>query len=574
MKTSNSPTTVTFTLIVVGMMVAPMLPGAQSAKADLIWTPKADMPTARMAFCTNVVDGKIYAISALQGGTNRLTKVEAYDPATDTWTEKADMPTTRAFLATSVVNGKIYAIGGSTSWGGTELATVEVYDPMSDTWTRKADMPTARDTETSVVNGIIYAIGGYRNGAAISTVEAYDPVTDTWTKKADMPTARTLHATQSVDGKIYVMGGQTMSTFDAFAIVEVYDPETDTWTRKGDMPVPRIFPTSTSVLDNKIYCFGGRATRGGAPLSQVFEYDTVTDTWTEIGRLPVNNGGMGVSTVGRRIYIMGGSSATYPFSSVLSTVWEFIPAPEFDFNEDGVVDAKDASMLVNHWHTDESRFDLAPSPAGDGIVDVQDLVLLSEHLFEDYSGVAHWMLDETEGLTAYDSFGDNDAYVAGDPVWLPDGGQVGGAIQLDGVDDYIGTPFVLNPGAGSFSVFAWVQGGGPGQVVVSQFGGKDWLLIDAAVALMTDLRGNSRVARSLASQAVITDGDWHHVGLTWDGTTRRLYVNDVMVAEDEPLLMPDVTEGLNLGCGANLDSGSFFSGLIDDVRVYNRAVRP
>jgi hypothetical protein len=38
--------------------------------------------------------------------------------------------------------------------------------------------------------------------------------------------------------------------------------------------------------------------------------------------------------------------------------------------------------------------------------------------------------------------------------------------------------------------------------------------------------------------------------------------------------MPDVTEGLNLGCGANLDSGSFFSGLIDDVRLYNRAVRP
>jgi hypothetical protein len=82
------------------------------------------------------------------------------------------------------------------------------------------------------------------------------------------------------------------------------------------------------------------------------------------------------------------------------------------------------------------------------------------------------------------------------------------------------------------------------------------------------------LAQSLASQAVITDGDWRHVGLTWDDTARRLYVDDVMIAEDEPLLMPDVSEGLNLGCGANLEPSSFVSGLIDDVRIYNRALRP
>ena len=201
MKTHKRIKTARITFIIIGSVITIALTNATNARAGT-WTQKADMPTARMGFSTSVVDGKIYAISALQGGVNKLTKVEAYDPATDTWTEKAKMPTTRDFLATSVVDGKIYAIGGKTAWqGGTYLATVEEYDPATDTWTRKADMPTARMTETSVVNGIIYAIGGYtHNVVVIGTVEAYDPVTDTWARKADMPTARYGLASAAVNG--------------------------------------------------------------------------------------------------------------------------------------------------------------------------------------------------------------------------------------------------------------------------------------------------------------------------------------------------------------------------------------
>jgi len=111
-------------------------------------------------------------------------------------------------------------------------------------------------------------------------------------------------------------------------------------------------------------------------------------------------------------------------------------------------------------------------------------------------------------------------------------------------------------------------------VIVSRFSGKDWLRVDADGALITNLRQTSRGPDTLYSQVVITNGNWHHVGLTWDGATRSLHVDDVMVAEDEPGNLPDGSEGLNLGCGANLEPGSFFSGLIDDVRIYNRAVKP
>jgi hypothetical protein len=51
-------------------------------------------------------------------------------------------------------------------------------------------------------------------------------------------------------------------------------------------------------------------------------------------------------------------------------------------------------------------------------------------------------------------------------------------------------------------------------------------------------------------------------------------VDEVSVAEDEPALPADISEGVHIGAGADLESGTFFSGLIDEVRIYNRAVRP
>ena len=553
----------------VGLVTAIVMSSAGPSRAGT-WTRKADMPTARFAH-TSVVDGKIYAIGALQG-SGRTTKVEAYDPATDTWAAKADMPTTRTFIATSVVDGKIYVIGGSSSWGGASLTTVEAYDPVTDTWTKKADMPAVRGAcGTGVVNGKIYAIGGYRGPNVVSAVEEYDPVTDTWTKKADMPTARGLLSIIVVNGKIYAIGGQTHSTFAAFSTVEVYDPVTDTWTRKADMPVRRVFPTC--LLGDKIYGFGGRSARGGATLSTVFEFNTTTDTWADIGDLPVKITGAGVSTVGRRIYVIGGSSAPWPYSSVLSTVWEFIPSPEFDFNEDGIVDAEDMTIMVDHWHTDAPRYDLAPAPAGDGIVDVQDLIALSEHLFEDERIIAHWKLDETDGDVAYDSGATHDAAVIGNALWQPENGQVRGALQFDGIDNYIFTPLALNPAEGGFSAFAWIKGGAPGQVILSQLGSADWLAIGAQGTLKSTLKGFRRV-EELTSMTVITDDDWHRVGFTWDGASRVLYVDDSEVARVTHMGLQSSQGELTIGAGKNLAPGTFWSGMIDDVLIYNRAVAP
>ncbi|MBW7990556.1 MAG: hypothetical protein FVQ84_11145 [Planctomycetes bacterium] len=568
------------TFVVVGLVTAIVLSSAASARATT-WTQKADMPTARWGLSTSLVDGKIYAI----GGIGSFKKVEEYDPATDTWTEKADMPTRRIFIATSVVDGKIYAIGGETSWGGgTKLATVEEYDPATDTWTQKADMPTPRNLlATSVVNGRIYAIGGGSTPLSLKKVEEYDPATDTWTEKADMPTGRKFVSSSVVNGKIYVFGGQKPNTSSAFSTVEEYDPVTDTWTKKADMPAPRT-ALSTTVVDEKIYAFGGSASKNNVPLFTLSQYDPATDTWTAKDDMPVTMLGMSTSAVGGRIYVIGGSSTPHPYNPPLSTVWEYdtglgVPSP--DFNGDGVVDGADFSIMVDHWHMDEPLCDIAPLPFGDSFVDVQDLVLLAEYLFEeidDSTLIAHWALDETEGNIALDSAGGNghsDGYVMGNPLWQPTGGLVDGAIRLDGVDDYIITSLALNPIEKPLSVLAWVKGGAPGQTVISGVGSTNWLGTDSIEGcLMTELKSSGRFGSPLVSQTNITNGEWHHVGFVKDDLKRTLYVDTLVVAEDLQWDLEGSNSGIYIGTGKSMEPGTYWSGLIDDVRIYNRAVRP
>jgi Tol biopolymer transport system component len=112
---------------------------------------------------------------------------------------------------------------------------------------------------------------------------------------------------------------------------------------------------------------------------------SLSDPWQE----PVNIGSLvnnsiinctpSISPDGSTLYF-------YTANSVGTGTWEAWQAsiePVVDFNGDGIVNAADVCIMVEHWYTDEPLCDIGPMPWGDGIVDVQDLIVLSEHLFEE-----------------------------------------------------------------------------------------------------------------------------------------------------------------------------------------------
>ncbi len=232
-----------------------------------------------------------------------------------------------------------------------------------------------------------------------------------------------------------------------------------------------------------------------------------------------------------------------------------------------------------HWgqivgsRSDAERF--ARFAACNAKVMTKDEILSSRDWGREYSLVSLWPLDASEGDVAADVIGSADGALRGDPLWRPRAGVFGGTLELGGQSDYVEVPFVVNPSQGPFSVFAWVAGGAGGEVLLSQAGQVNWLAADASTgALGTELRGAGRNSKPLWSQTAITDGNWHRIGFVWDGADRILYVDGVEIGRDAQPGLGGSNDGLHLGAGADLAPDSFWSGRIDDVRIYLRAITP
>jgi hypothetical protein len=128
-------------------------------------------------------------------------------------------------------------------------------------------------------------------------------------------------------------------------------------------------------------CSGGV---GGADLWMTRRKTQDAD-WEPLTNLgpPINRSGFEsspeISSDGSMLYF--DSERPGGFGSV--DLWQVSIDPIVDLNGDGIVDALDMCIIVDHWGTDESLCDIGPMPWGDGVVDVQDLIVLAEHLFEE-----------------------------------------------------------------------------------------------------------------------------------------------------------------------------------------------
>jgi N-acetylneuraminic acid mutarotase len=152
---------------------------------------------------------------------------------------------------------------------------------------------------------------------------------DTWTKKAPMHEAREKLGVAAVNGKIYAIGGDTLSAFWTFSqgfsgkptggVVgtnEEYDPATNTWTFKTPMLTPRT-GFAIASYKNKIYCIGGATSHDiytGANLTAVNEvYNTATDTWETKAPMPTATWGIPANAINGKIYVIDWGGKVYVY---------------------------------------------------------------------------------------------------------------------------------------------------------------------------------------------------------------------------------------------------------------------
>ena len=89
------------------------------------------MPTRRYSPGVAALDNKIY-VTGGRGGGQTMSRVDCYDPDTNTWSQVANMNIDRRGHSLISLHGRLYAIGG---FSVEYVDSVEVYDPDNNTWT-------------------------------------------------------------------------------------------------------------------------------------------------------------------------------------------------------------------------------------------------------------------------------------------------------------------------------------------------------------------------------------------------------------------------------------------------------
>lgn len=179
------------------------------------------------------------------------------------------------------------------------------YTHFTASWEAASPMHAQRWlTASATVDGIVYVFGGQATigCSGTNTVQAYDPGTNSWSVRASMPTARFSASAAVANGKIYVVGGDVGCGVRTSA-VEEYDPATDVWTSKASLPSSRT-SLSTSSVNDILYAIGGIT--GNNTVVRVDAYDPITNRWFSRAPMAVARSEHSSETIGGRIYVIGG----------------------------------------------------------------------------------------------------------------------------------------------------------------------------------------------------------------------------------------------------------------------------
>ena len=184
--------------------------------------------------------------------------------------------------------------------------------------------------------------------------------------------------------------------------------------------------------------------------------------------------------------------------------------------------------------------------------------------------IARWKLDETSGTTAASTTGTYPGTVSGSPVRTT--GVDGNAISFDGINDMITTGSSLLSNRTMFSMSGWYRSSLTTGNRVALWGQNDVVefgISGSTLMVYTASGGNLSIA-------LPTPNQWHHLACVGDGLLLKIYVDGVLAASGGSYVATSygssTSYGFNIGAATWDPTGNWFTGQIDDVRVYNRVL--
>ena len=186
--------------------------------------------------------------------------------------------------------------------------------------------------------------------------------------------------------------------------------------------------------------------------------------------------------------------------------------------------------------------------------------------------VGAWSFDEGAGATAADSSGSNNTATLSGAAWNASG-RFGKAVSFDGVNDWVtvadSSSLDLTSG---MTLEAWLRPSANG-------GWRTGLMKEAGSSFTWGAYANTSSNRptgnagpyEVEGAAQLPLNTWTHLAVTYDRVNLRLYVNGTQVGV-QPATPALVASSGPFRMGGNSIWDEWYSGLIDEVRVYNRAL--
>jgi hypothetical protein len=223
------------------------------------------------------------------------------------------------------------------------------------------------------------------------------------------------------------------------------------------------------------------------------------------------------------------------------------------------------------------------SSAGNTVVDVRRALEFDE-----------WKFDEGVGLVANNATRpDRKGVLINGPAWAS--GKMGGALSFDGVDDYVNVPAALPSSGRAGAITFWFslplelsgttslhrnaieglakEGSEGGHLVV---GFNQSSIYSGSHAIEFGIHNGLDWSYVRTFRDKWTANTWYHVAVSWGTGGMKIYINGVLENTNPDRRTP-AAFGTNFRIGQNSaftgnDQGGSWYGLIDDVRVYERAL--
>ena len=189
--------------------------------------------------------------------------------------------------------------------------------------------------------------------------------------------------------------------------------------------------------------------------------------------------------------------------------------------------------------------------------------------------VAAYSFDEGSGGVVHDASGNGHTGAIVGATWTA--GRDAGALSFDGTSAYVNLGGLGTFYQGGFTLESWVKKQSADQKDVAVLGswvggdgGGPMIWVDH-VAARYQLTLNVGLSNYLDSVHNPIAGQWQHLAATYDGTTARFYIDGVEVATRSVSGSVGNSNVWRIGAFGSSPVG-FFDGLIDNVRIYDRAL--